>query len=67
MELMTDISDKELIGKFIAWCADNDFNQSRMGEVVKRTKQWASLLVKNRITTLSFDTRNRIKNILGIQ
>lgn len=67
MELLTDISDKELIEKFKTWCAENDLNQSDMAEIAKRTRQWASLLVKGKITSLSFDTRNRIKKILGIQ
>lgn len=62
-----NITDKQLIQKFIRWCTDNDFNQSRMGEIVGRTRAWASLLVKEEITSLSFDTRNRIKRILGIQ
>jgi len=67
MKQLAEIADIELIRKFITWCADNDFNQSKMAELAKRSRQWASLIVRGEITTLSFDTRNRIRNILGIQ
>ena len=64
---MSNITDIELINRFISWCIDRDFNQSDMARVLKRTKQWASLLVHGKINRLQFDTRNRIKSILGIQ
>ena len=64
---MENITDKMLIERYLAWCIANDFNQNQMAEVARRTKAWASYLVKGKITRLQFNTRNRIKAILGIQ
>lgn len=61
------MNDQELIQRYIRWCANNDFNQTKMGELVGRTKQWASWIVNGHTKRLKFTTRNRIKSILGIQ
>ncbi len=62
---MNNKTDEKIIGKFITWCIENDLNQSRMAEVAKMSRAWASLLVNGKIKSLSFDTRNRIKKIIG--
>jgi len=62
---MNNKTDEKVIGKFITWCIENDQNQSRMAEVAKMSRAWASLLVNGKIKSLSFDTRNRIKKIIG--
>jgi len=64
---MTDNSDQKLIKKFIDWCSAGGFNQTEMAMLVKKTKGWSSLIVQGKIKRLQFDTRNRIKGILGIQ
>jgi hypothetical protein len=59
-------SDKELIKAFINFCIRLGFNQTRMAEAAGRSRGWASLLVHGEIKSLNFDTRNKIKGILGI-
>jgi len=61
------INDKLLIKWYIDYCIEEGFNQTKMAERVNKTRSWASLLVKGKITRLCFDTRNDIKKILGIQ
>ena len=63
---MEKISDKELIKEYIKWCIKNDFTIIETAGFVKRTKQWASLLINDKIHRLQFRTRSRIKGILGI-
>jgi len=64
---MININDKLLIKWYIDYCVENNFSQTQMGKRINRTKGWASLLVNGKIQKLQFDTRNRIKAILGIQ
>ena len=63
---MSNIKDDLIIKWFIDFAISRDWNQSRMAKAVGRTRGWASLLVQGKITTLNFDTRNRIKSILGM-
>ena len=64
---MNNKSDNLLIKWFIDYCIDQNLNQSRMAELVDMSRGWASMLVNGQIKRLRFDTRNRIKGILGIQ
>ena len=64
---MNKLGDTLLIKFYTSYCIENDFNQSRMAREVGMSKGWASLLVNGKIKSLRFDTRNRIKAILGIQ
>ena len=64
---MRKINDNLLIKWFVEFCIENDFNQSRMAKEIDMSRGWASLLVNGKIKSLRFDTRNRIKSILGIQ
>jgi predicted XRE-type DNA-binding protein len=59
-------SDILLIQKFILWCKDRGFNQTRIALIAGRTRGWASLLVNGKIKTLNFDTRTTIEKILGV-
>lgn len=59
------MSDKSLIQEYIDWCKDRGINQTAMGIMANRSRGWASLLVRNKITTLNFDTRTQIEKILG--
>jgi hypothetical protein len=63
---MNKNGDKELIQKFIDWCISQGFTQSKIGLIVDRTKGWASMLINGKINHLQFNTRNRIKKVLGI-
>lgn len=65
--IMQKIKDTLLIRWFIDFCIEKDFNQSRMAKEVGMSRSWASMLINGQIKSLRFDTRNRIKNLLGIQ
>jgi len=60
------MTDKMLIKWFIDYAIESGWNQSKMAKVVGRTRSWASDLVNGNIRSLNFDTRHRIKSILGI-
>ena len=59
------MSDKSLIQEYIEWCKDRGINQSAMGIMANKSKQWASLLVMGKITRLHFDTRTQIERVMG--
>jgi len=65
--VMNNISDTLLIRWYIDFCIERNFNQSKMAELMNMSRSWASMLVNDQISSLRFDTRNRIKSILGIQ
>lgn len=53
------------MGRFIEYCADRDMTLKQMGESVKKTKAWASLIVNNKIGSLKWQTANRIRRLLN--
>lgn len=63
--MMTENTDRELIKRYVNFCAKQGFNLQEMGALVKRTKGWASLIVNEKIKYLKFETKNRIKAVLG--
>jgi len=65
--MMNEMSDSLLIKRFFEWGALNGLNQAEMANFAKRTRGWVTHLKKERIKSLNFDTRNRLKQILGIQ
>jgi hypothetical protein len=58
-------ADKDLIQRFISWAIKRELTQTQMATLANRTKGWASLIVRGKIKILKFETRNRIKNLLG--
>jgi len=64
---MHKINDELLIKWYIDYCVAQDLNQSKIAKMVSMSRSWASMLVNGHIKKLRFDTRNRIKAILGIQ
>jgi succinate dehydrogenase/fumarate reductase flavoprotein subunit len=62
---MTNNNDAELIERFIKRCAQKHMTLEKMGGTIGRTKGWASLLVKGKITRLWFCTRSRILEYMG--
>lgn len=63
---MHKIKDNLLIKWYIDYCVEKDFNQSEMARKVGMSRAWASMLVNGQIKSLRFDTRNRIKTLLGV-
>jgi len=61
------MTDEQIIRKYLGWCIAKGMNQSEMARVAQMTKGWASMLVHRQIKSLNFATRNRLKQILGIQ
>ena len=57
-------TDRDLIDRFIALCAERGETQTQMARMVRRSRGWASLLVNGRIKRLHFATRNRIAKVL---
>lgn len=62
---MKNISDRELIDKYITHCAALGLSADGLAALVRRTRSWGSLLVNGRIGRLRFVTRARIERILA--
>jgi len=59
------VVDEDLVGRFVAYCADQDMTLQQMGDSVNKTKAWASLIVNNKIGSLKWQTANRIRRLLN--
>jgi len=59
------VVDEDLVGRFVAYCADRDMTLQQMGDSVNKTKAWASLIVNNKIGSLKWQTANRIRRLLN--
>ena len=57
-------SDIELIKEFIGWAAQRGLTLEEMARTVKRTKGWASAIIRGQIKELKFSTRCRIESVL---
>jgi ATP/maltotriose-dependent transcriptional regulator MalT len=62
---MKNVTDQELIRRFLNLCISRDYTQAQVGEIVGRTQGWASALYLGRIRRLSFQTRNRVLSVLA--
>ena len=63
---MHNKSDTLLIKWYIDYAIEQRWNQSKIASSVGRSRSWASDLVNGKIGGLNFDTRYRIKSILGL-
>jgi len=59
-------NDLGLIAHFQEWRRYHRFNLSEAARLVGRSRSWATLLEQGKITSLSQETRDNIKFLLGI-